>query len=42
VSHTSSVYVLDPNGSLLMTFPYGTTEIDMANDLAQLLKQSKQ
>jgi len=25
-----------------MTFPYGTTEIDMANDLAQLLKQSKQ
>jgi len=42
VSHTSSVYVLDPNGSLLMTFPYGTTEIDMANDLSQLLKQSKQ
>ncbi len=38
VSHTSSVYVLDPNGSLLMTFPYGTTEIDMANDLSQLLK----
>ncbi len=42
VSHTSSVYVLDPNGSLLMTFPYGTSEIDMANDLSQLLKQSKQ
>ncbi len=42
VSHTASVYVLDPNGSLLMTFPYGTTEIDIADDLTQLLKQSQQ
>lgn len=42
VSHTSSIYVLDPNGGLLMTFPYGTAEIDMANDLTQLLKQSRQ
>lgn len=39
VSHTASVYVLDPNGSLLMTFPYGTTAVDMAYDLTQLLKQ---
>ncbi|MBL8078188.1 MAG: SCO family protein [Anaerolineales bacterium] len=42
VSHTASVYVLDPNGSLLMTLPYGTTAIDMADDLTQLLKQSQQ
>ena len=42
VSHTASVYVLDPNGSLLMTFPYGTTAIEMANDLTELMKQSQQ
>lgn len=41
VSHTSSVYVLDPNGSLIMMFPYGTTAMDMAYDLMQLLKQSQ-
>ena len=39
VSHTSSVYVLDHNGDLIMTFPYGTSATDMANDLTQLLKQ---
>ena len=42
VSHTSSVFVLDGNGSVLMTFPYGTTAIDMADDLTQFLKQSQQ
>lgn len=42
VSHTASVYVIDPNGNLLMTLPYGTTAIDMANDITQLLKQSQQ
>ncbi len=42
VSHTSSIYVLDPNGGLLMTFPYGTTAIDMADDLTELSKQSQQ
>lgn len=42
VSHTTHVYVLDQNGSLLMTLPYGTSAIDMANDVNQLLKQSKQ
>lgn len=42
VSHTSSVYVLDQNGDLLMMFPYGTTAIDMADDLVELLKQSNQ
>lgn len=42
VSHTSSVYVLDQSESLFMTFPYGTTAIDMADDLTELLKQSNQ
>lgn len=42
VSHTSSVYVLNQNGSLLITFPYGTTAIDMASDLEELLKQTQQ
>lgn len=42
VSHTTHVYVLDQNGSLIMTLPYGTSAIDMANDVNQLLKQSKQ
>ncbi|MEW5829057.1 MAG: SCO family protein [Chloroflexota bacterium] len=42
VSHTASVHVLDRNGNLRMTFPYGTTAIDMADDLTQLLKQPKQ
>ena len=39
VSHTSSVYVLDQSGDLIMTFPYGTSATDMANDLTQLLIQ---
>jgi protein SCO1/2 len=42
VSHTTSVYVLDQNGSVIMTFPYGTSAVDMTDDIRQLLKQSKQ
>lgn len=42
VSHTASVYVIDQSGNLLMTFPYGTTALDMADDLTQLLRQSQQ
>ena len=41
VSHTASVYVLDQSGSLLMTFPYGTSATDMTDDISQLLKESK-
>lgn len=41
VSHTASVYVLDQNGSLIMTLPYGTSAIDIANDVSELLKQSE-
>jgi protein SCO1/2 len=40
VSHTASVYVIDQDGNLLMTVPYGTSATDMADDLIQLLKQS--
>ena len=39
VSHTASVFVIDQNGNLLMMLPYGTSAIDMADDLTQLLKQ---
>ena len=42
VSHTASVYVLNQNGSLFMTFPYGTTADDMTDDTVQILKRSKQ
>ena len=42
VSHTASVYVLDQNGNLFMTFPYGTSATDMTNDIVQMLKQAKQ
>ena len=42
VSHTASVYVIDQNRNLLMMLPYGTSAIDMADDLTQLLKQTKQ
>ena len=41
VSHTSSVYVLNQSGNMLMTFPYGTTAIEMIDDLNELLKQSR-
>ena len=41
VSHTTSVYVLDERGSLIMTFPYGTSATDMASDVMHLLKQSQ-
>lgn len=42
VSHTASVYVLDPNGSLIMSLPYGTAASDIADDLNELLIQSQQ
>lgn len=39
VSHTASVYVIDQSGNLRMMLPYGTSAIDTADDLTQLLKQ---
>lgn len=41
VSHTASVFVLDQNSNLRMTFPYGTSASDMADDILQLLKENK-
>lgn len=42
VSHSSSIFVLDPKGALLMTFPFGTTVNDIVDDLTELLKQSEE
>ena len=41
VSHTASVYVLNQDGSLFMTFLYGTTATEIADDIRQILKESK-
>ena len=41
VSHTASVYVLNQEGGLFMTFPYGTTATEIADDIRQILKESK-
>lgn len=41
VSHTASVYVLDQNGGVFMTFPYGTGATEIADDIRQILKGSK-
>jgi len=40
VSHTSSVFVLDRNNDLRLTFPYGTSASEMTDDIAQLLKEN--
>ena len=40
VSHTASVFVLNQSGSLFMTFPYGTTATEIADDIRQILKES--
>ena len=42
VSHTSSVFVLDQDNNLRLTFPYGTPAKDIAEDLKELLQQSPQ
>jgi len=41
VSHTASVYVINQNGELFMTFPYGTGVTELADDIRQTLKESK-
>ena len=40
VSHTASVFVLDQNSDLRLTFPYGTSASEMTDDIAQLLKEN--
>lgn len=37
VSHTTSAYVVDRDGRLILTWPYGTTVSDIELDLKQLL-----
>ncbi len=39
VDHTSRVYVIDPQGSLRLTFPFGMEASAMAADVAQLLRE---
>ena len=38
VAHTSRVYVVDVNGNLSLSFAFGTSPDDVANDLRILLK----
>ena len=40
VDHTSRVYVIDPQGGLRITYPFGTPPEDIAADLRQLLKKA--
>jgi protein SCO1/2 len=41
VSHTSRVYVIDQDGNLSLTFPFGMEAEAMANDIAHLVKSSE-
>lgn len=40
VSHTSSVFVLDQETNLRITFPYGTSANEMTDDITQLLNEN--
>lgn len=40
VSHTSSVFVLDKETNLRITFPYGTSADEMTDDITQLLNEN--
>ena len=40
VDHSTRVYVIDPNGDLRMTFPYGMEVNAMVSDLTHLFKES--
>jgi protein SCO1/2 len=40
VDHSTRVYVIDQNGDLRMTFPYGMEVSAMVSDLTHLLKES--
>lgn len=40
VSHTSSVFVLDKETNLRITFPYGTSANEMTDDITQLLNEN--
>lgn len=38
VEHTASSYILDSQGDLILTWPFGVGPLDMADDLATLLR----
>jgi protein SCO1/2 len=39
ISHTTTVYALDPQGQVRMTFPYGATVDEIVNGIRQILAQ---
>ena len=39
VAHSGAMYVLDPSGSVTLTWPFGVTSDDIRGDLAQLLDE---
>lgn len=38
VAHTSSIFVIDQNGNLVLTFPYGMEANEMLSDIAYLVR----
>lgn len=41
IAHSARVYLIDPQGNLHLTFPFGTPPEDIAYDLKILLRQSQ-
>jgi protein SCO1/2 len=39
VSHTARLYLVTPNGELLLTYPFGFESEDLQSDLEYLLQQ---
>jgi protein SCO1/2 len=39
VDHSAAVYVIDPDGRLRLTFPFGTSIDDMSHDIGLLLRK---
>ncbi len=41
VAHSARVYLIDPNGYLRLTFPFGTAPDDIAHDLENILREAQ-
>lgn len=39
VAHSGAMYVVDPSGTVTLTWPFGVTSDDIRGDLAQLLEE---
>jgi protein SCO1/2 len=39
-THSSYTYLIDPNGNLRMTYPYGVTPEELVSDLKQLMRKN--